>query len=538
MLKWAFLFFGGCFFQLVSAQKLPSKTLPIHFQSDATLDQLKVRLADLTISVIDADWGWYSVAGVSASLEKIKHTEGINLAYQSKPISKRYRPNDTYFAKQFHLAHIRAEKVWDFTTGDVNRAGDTLIIAIIDDGIDTTHEDLRSQIWRNSLEIPNNQIDEDQNGYVDDYLGWNAGDQNGTVYTSISQFDGHGTAVAGIAAARAQNSIGISGILWNAKILPVNCYPVDEVDVEAGVLRAMLYIYRMKKLFLETKGQKGANVGALNMSVGMDNGFPSDAPWWCPLYDSLGSVGVWSATAATNRNVNVETTGDLPSLCPSNYMISVNLCDLNNQHSGSGYSDTFIDIAAPGNDAYTTLPNVLLPGEPYSYESGTSFASPMVAASMLLLESYTCDTYIRLKKENPEIAMSLMRKWLAAGVRKSTSLSTKTQMGGSLDVYGSWIAMVNWCQQIDTTFKLWQESIEDKVVFKVYPQPISTHEALNIHVSVRGRMEMYNFLGQKKGEWQLEMGNNEVNSGLGSGVYTLVFTTDEKKTKKIQILVD
>jgi hypothetical protein len=219
-------------------------------------------------------------------------------------------------------------------------------------------------------------------------------------------------------------------------------------------------------------------------------------------------------------------------------MISVNVCDLNNQHSGSGYSDTFIDIAAPGNDAYTTLPNVLLPGEPYSYESGTSFASPMVAASMLLLESYTCDTYIRLKKENPEIAMSLMRKWLAAGVKKSTSLSTKTQMGGSLDVYGSWIAMVNWCQQIDTTFKLSQELIEDKVVFQVYPQPIANNEALNIHVSARGRMEMYNFLGQKKGEWQLEMGNNEVNSGLCSGVYTLVFTTDEEKIKKIQILVD
>jgi hypothetical protein len=111
-------------------------------------------------------------------------------------------------------------------------------------------------------------------------------------------------------------------------------------------------------------------------------------------------------------------------------------------------------------------------------------------------------------------------------------------MGGSLDVYGSWIAMVNWCQQIDTTFKLSQELIEDKVVFQVYPQPIATNEALNIHVSAKGRMEMYNFLGQKKGEWQLEMGNNEVNSGLFSGVYTLVFTTDEKKIKKIQILVD
>ncbi|MEY3965198.1 MAG: hypothetical protein RL263_367 [Bacteroidota bacterium] len=538
MLKWAFLIFGGCFFQLVSAQNLPTHTLPIHFQSDISLEQLKVRLSDLNISVIDKDWGWFSASGVNVSLEKIKNTDGINRVYQSKPISKRYQPNDPYFAKQFHLTNIRAEKVWDFTTGVTTRNGDSLIIAVIDDGIDTTHEDLRSQIWRNALEIPNNQIDDDQNGYVDDYLGWNAGDQNGTVYTSISQFDGHGTAVAGIAAARANNSKGISGVLWNAKILPVNCYPVDEVDVEAGVLRAMLYVYRMKKSYLETNGMKGANIGALNMSVGMDNGFPSDAPWWCPLYDSLGSVGVWSATAATNRNVNVETTGDLPSLCPSSYMISVNLCDLNNQHSGSGYSDTFIDIAAPGNDAYTTLPNVLLPGEPFSYESGTSFASPMVAASMLLLESFTCDTYMKLKVENPELAMQLMRGWLRKGVKKSASLSTKTQMGGSLDVYGSWNAMVDWCQKIDTTFKLSGEEFKESVVFEVYPQPIYKDDALNMDLSVGGWIEIYNFLGQKMGEWKVEKGKNEVYLGLRGGVYTVLFRTEQKKTKKVQILVD
>lgn len=538
MLKWAFLFFGGCFFQFVFAQNLPTQTLPVHFQSNLGLELLKSNLTNQSIKVIDADWGWYSVSGGSMSLEKIKHIEGINHAYQSKPIVKRYQPNDPSFAKQFHLTKIRAEKVWDFTTGVTNRNGDTLIIAVIDDGLDTTHEDLKSQIWRNAHEIPNNQIDDDQNGYVDDYLGWNAGDQNGTVYTSISQFDGHGTAVAGVAAARANNSTGISGVLWNAKILPVNCYPKDEVDVEAGVLRAMLYVYRMKKLFLDSKGVKGANIGALNMSVGMDNGFPSDAPWWCPLYDSLGSVGVFSATAATNRNVNVETTGDLPSLCPSNYMISVNLCDLNNQHSGSGYSDTFIDIAAPGNDAYTTLPNILLPGDAYSYESGTSFASPMVAASMLLLESYTCDTYMKLKVENPELAMALMRSWLSKGALKSSSLSTKNQMGGSLDIFGSWNAMVNWCQKIDTSFKLSGGQMEESSVFKVFPQPMSHSGFLNIEVLSEGWVELYSFMGEKVGEWKVGMGRNEINLGVEEGMYSMVFTSGEKKIKKIKILVD
>jgi len=538
MKKWAFLCFWGCFINLVLSQNASTKPLPIHFQTKLSSEELLALLPHVTLTTIDSEWGWYSAPSLNISIEKIRNIKGINLVYQSRPISKRYRPNDPNYAKQFHLNFINAEKVWDFTQGVTDRSGDTMIVAIIDDGIDTTHEDLKTQIWRNSKEIPNNQIDDDQNGYVDDYLGWNAGDQNGTVYTNISQYDGHGTAVAGIVGAKSNNELGVAGILWNSKILPVNCYPIDEIDVEAGVLRAMLYVYRMKKLYLESDGDKGANIGVLNMSVGMDNGFPSDAPWWCPLYDSLGSVGIWSATASTNRNVNVEISGDLPSLCPSDFMISVNSCDLNNQHISSGYSDTFIDIAAPGNDAYTTLPNILLPGEPYSYESGTSFASPMVAASMLLLESYTCDSYMYLKKNNPNLAMQLMRSWLTKGSKSSASLSTKNQMGGSLDLFGSWEAMVEWCQGVDTAFKLSLGDRLENSFIKVYPQPLIGDRELNLYVSESGTAEIYSFTGQRIGEKDLISGTNSWKIDVKQGLYLLVFRADSKKIKKLQILVD
>jgi uncharacterized repeat protein (TIGR02543 family) len=134
-------------------------------------------------------------------------------------IIKHYTPNDTYFNSQWHLkgtgtGSVQAQSAWDTAKGD------DIVIAIIDDGVQTTHPDLQANIFVNTGEIAGNGIDDDGNGYADDINGWNfvAGTANvNPAYT----VDNHGTAVAGVAAAVGNNSLGVAGVAFKSKILPV-----------------------------------------------------------------------------------------------------------------------------------------------------------------------------------------------------------------------------------------------------------------------------------------------------------------------------
>ncbi len=114
-------------------------------------------------------------------------------------------PSDSLYIKQWALRRIQALEAWDITTGS-----EEVILAIVDSGSDTSHPDLRSNLWRNPGEIPNDSIDNDDNGYVDDYYGYNFCER----YVHHQPIDdrGHGTHVAGIAAALTNNTEGIAGL--------------------------------------------------------------------------------------------------------------------------------------------------------------------------------------------------------------------------------------------------------------------------------------------------------------------------------------
>ena len=159
------------------------------------------------------------------------------------------------------------------------------------------------------------------------------------VFSDVSVLDGHGTNVAGVLGAKGNNELGVSGVNWHIKVLPINVYPDNLLNVEYAVIRGMVYAFKKKQLYLNSGKAKGMNIVALNMSLGMDNAFPTDAEYWCTLFDSLGSVGIWSYNATTNRNIDVGVNGDIPTLCASRYLISVNAATLNDEHYSSGYSD-------------------------------------------------------------------------------------------------------------------------------------------------------------------------------------------------------
>lgn len=449
-------------------------------------------------------------------------------------VQKRVGANDPLYPSQPYLEQIQAHLVWDHTTGGVSRMGDTIVVAVIDDGLDSAHSDFSRNHWRNYSEIPWNGIDDDANGYIDDYWGWNAGDNHGQVFNSVSVLDGHGTCVAGVVGADGNNSEGVTSVNWHLKVLPVNCFPEDFNDVESGVIRSMKYVFDMKKLYIETNGQKGANIVAVNMSVGMDNAFPSESPIWCGMYDSLGSIGIIGVSAVTNRNIDVDQLGDIPTLCPSPFLVTVNLCDINDQFSSSGYSSSSVDLSAPGNGLYTTMPTSFSATFPYKKESGTSFASPQVASSIALVESIVCNKYLELKQNNVDSALSLMLSWLKSGVKTSSGLTDKTAWGGRLDAYFFFDEMRKWCELNDTTFVLAGKNNEIEKSVKVYPNPI--HEGNNIFIDLGNNpkeveMTLFDALGRMINARFEYLENNllSIHADFSSGIYFVLVEVDGQK---------
>ena len=198
---------------------------------------------------------------------------------------------------------------WDnYTTGGTSALGDEIVIAIIDDGFDLDHEDLN--FWQNDNEIPNG-VDDDNNGYIDDFEGWNAYNQTGNIPA-----DDHGTHVSGIAAALGNNGKGISGVNWNTQVMPI----AGSSDNEAIVIEAYSYVLEMCARYNETNGQEGAFVVVTNASFGVNQGDPDDFPIWCGLYDELGSEGILNCAATANHNWNIDQVGDVPTACTSNFL--------------------------------------------------------------------------------------------------------------------------------------------------------------------------------------------------------------------------
>ena len=132
-------------------------------------------------------------------------------------------PNDPLYAQAAYMQRLRMADAWDVVKGE---QGD-VVIALVEGGMDLSHEDLRGTLWTNPGEVPNNGIDDDANGFVDDVHGWDFR-TNSPIATGPASDSGvrHGTAVAGAASAEANNSIGLAGTSWNAKLMPVVGYDV------------------------------------------------------------------------------------------------------------------------------------------------------------------------------------------------------------------------------------------------------------------------------------------------------------------------
>ncbi len=476
-----------------------------------------------TLRCVDQSFGLYQIAATDIQINNLKHraaTDHIALQIQEEhPLQRRaWLPNDPYLSSQKYLDVIQMSKAWDMGRNAVNRNLDTLVVAVLDDGLDTSHPDIKPVIWMNRGEIPWNGLDDDGNGYTDDFYGWNGGDSSAEVFNKESVFYGHGTSVAGVLGAATNNGIGIAGVAYNAKIMPVHCYASKGLSSDLGVIRSMLYVYRQKKLWLTSNKQKGINVVALNMSVGLDATFPNETPLWCELFDSLKSVGIMSVSATTNADNNVELVGDIPSLCPSDALIVTSSTGLDKQWVKSGYGKVSVDLAAPGDAVYTISPVQTSPSNPYRGESGTSFAAPMIAGTITWLNSVVCKTYLQLMQQNPDSALKLMRGWILGSVEVNASLTNKTVTGGVLQSYGAWTKMDAWCMAKEPTYA--DESIQ-WVRPVLLPNP-SSGDGCMFMGSASELMELTLFDGAGRLVFSGEVMTNErvqFAEPLGAGIY-------------------
>lgn len=338
-------------------------------------------------------------------------------------------PDDPDYSRQWAPAIIGLPMAWEeFTTGGITSTGDTIVVAVIDGGVDLDHEDL--SLWKNTHEIPNNGVDDDNNGYVDDYHGWNAYNQNG----SISN-DGHGTHVAGIIGAIGNNGQGVCGVNWNVKVMPVGGSTTDE----SIAVEAYSYVLEMRARYNETSGEEGAFVVATNSSFGVDYGNPDDYPIWCSMYDEMGKVGIISCGAGPNANVNVDVVGDVPSTCPGDYLIGItNTTASDVKNSSAGYGINSIDIGAPGSAIYSTIQN-----NNYGNKTGTSMATPQVSGTIALMYAAMPKFMIYICKSDPAGFSLLVKESLLKGADHLPSLEGFVNDSRRLNAYGAIETLLN-----------------------------------------------------------------------------------------------
>jgi len=358
--------------------------------------------------------------------------------------SRNTTPNDANFTQQWALnntgqtggnidADIDAIEAWSIAQGNNTRNGFPITIAVIEvQGFDTNHEDIKWYI--NTQEIEDNAIDDDGNGYIDDYRGWNT--SNNSDNFPISS---HGTHVTGIACAKGNNSIGVSGVAWNTSAMPISVSSSEE----SKLIAAYGYAYTQRKRFNDSNGTQGAFVVATNASFGVNNAFAAEFPLWCEFYDELGKVGILNIIATTNSNSNIDISGDMPSLCSSPYIIVVTNTDATDNKAPAGYSTTSVDLGAPGTAIYSTLPN-----NNYGLMSGTSMATPMVSGAVAVVYSAMPQAMAAGSIIAPRRICELSRDLILQNVDVKPQLSSYTRTSGRLNLYNA----VNAANSLCATF--------------------------------------------------------------------------------------
>lgn len=349
----------------------------------AIIDELR---ADANVQYIEPDYPVYTIGADEDS--EIMTGDDITAT-----------TNDTYYSSQWMHKNVQSEKAWGITTGSKN-----VVVAVLDSGIDYTHNDLKNNMWMNPQETVNGK-DDDNNGYVDDIYGWNFVSNNSNPKTNSSS--NHGSHVAGIIGASGPNKLGVMGMAPNVKLMALRFIGDTGAGTTSGAIKGIDYAV-------------SKNVFAINNSWG--SGGTSQA-----LKDAITraeKAGVLFLVAAGNGTngvgFSIDKTGWYPAAYTNSNILSVAATKSDDYLTAfSNFGLVKVDVAAPGYQIISTVSN-----QGYQKMSGTSMATPLVTGLAALV-----------KAANPKLGYKDVINILRGTVDKTASLNGKVASGGRVNAY-------------------------------------------------------------------------------------------------------
>ena len=299
-------------------------------------------------------------------------------------------PNDPYFPDAWHLPKISAPAAWDTTTGSP-----TVTVAVVDTGFEQAHPDLAPNIWTNPDESVNG-ADDDGNGKIDDLHGWNFVGGN----ANPEDDNGHGTHVGATAGGRGNDGLGVPGVAWNVRMMPLKAANAFGLFSGSAIIDAFTYACG------EGARIVNGSFGGSSFDAGIKTAIDA-----CP--------GTLFVVAAGNDGTNNDFTPKYPCAYDSPNIICVAATDdLDALASFSNFGAASVDLAAPGVDILGAYP----PGD-WAWANGTSAAAPQVSGAAALIASH-----------RPALTAVELRAALMNGVDKVAGLNGVVGVGGRLNV--------------------------------------------------------------------------------------------------------
>ncbi len=342
-------------------------------------------------------------------ISQLKRQEFILMAIPNLVVHADLLPNDPLFPNQWGLhntgqsggtvgADIGMEEAWNALTNAT-----PIVVAVIDTGVDYTHPDLINNMWVNSGEIPNNQLDDDGNGYVDDVYGYDF--YNGDSDPMDDYF--HGTHVAGIVAAQGNNGLGVSGVAWSGRIMALKFMNENGSGLLSDAIEAIQYAVANGAKVMNNSWGTSFNSSSLENAIqGSD------------------TAGLIFVAAAGNGPTNTDVTPFFPASYDVPNILSVAATTRYDALADySNYGKITVDLGAPGSSIFSTAPTWYIPDEnDYIYLSGTSMSSPHVAGAAALLWAAF-----------PTLSHRQVMDFLLLGVTPKSYLADITVSGGMLN---------------------------------------------------------------------------------------------------------
>jgi len=345
--------------------------------------QITNEIPQLDIFVVDTEAGHPALETLRSHAEVLYVVKNVQIQLADT------KPNDSSYKKQWHHKNIASEKAWDKTTGSNH-----VVVAVIDTGASLNHPDLKNNIWVNTKEIPANNIDDDQNGYVDDVKGWDFANKDNNPEDGHS----HGSHCSGLVGAEGNNKTGVTGVNWKVKIMPLQFFKANGAANDADGAKAIVY---------------AADNGAKIISASWGAEEPTKSIEDAIIYAS--QKGVLFVAAAGNN----KSQADRKRFYPSGYylpnIVSVGASTSNNGVAEfSNYGLHSVHVASPGLNIFSTSLKAT-----YETMSGTSMATPIVAGVAALTLA-----------AQPDLSMKDLRNAVLNAVVANKNWKSKAATGG------------------------------------------------------------------------------------------------------------